>query len=103
MKVKVQKHPKIAGHIWTIRYERGLVQRHGKYGLVDAGTLTILIEPDIPDSLKSHTLVHEYVHVISDQFIGADSMREDAVCQFATGVWVFLSDLNIELDWGEIK
>lgn len=103
MKVKVPKEIRIAGHWWSIKYEKGLAHRHKKYGYIDFEGLIIHIEPDIPDSLKSHTLVHELVHSISDQFIEVNAFSESVVAEFAVGTWAMLSDLGVEFDWSDIK
>ena len=94
---------KIAGHKWEIRYEAGLVRRHSKYATVDSDSLLILVEPAIPNSLKSHTLLHEFIHIWSDQFVSANSLGEETVSQLATGVWTTLEALGIEFDWSDIK
>ncbi|KKN78495.1 hypothetical protein LCGC14_0350270 [marine sediment metagenome] len=103
MKVKIPREIKIAGHWFAIGYEEGLASRHHKYGFVSTDTLVIHVEPTIPDSLKSQTLLHELVHTLSDQFICANAFSEEVVGQIATGIWVMLSDLGIEFDWSEIK
>ena len=103
MKVKVPQKIKIAGHDWAVRYEKGITHLHHKYGMVDSDYLAILIEPNAPDSLKSHTLLHELTHVFSDQFVGANSFTEEVVSQFATGVWTTLEALGFEFDWSDIK
>ena len=100
---KIPKQIKLAGHWWKIRYDKGLTKRHGKYGQCDYENLVIYIEPSITDTLKSHTLVHEIVHAISDQFVYANALSEETVSQLAVGFWVMLSDLDIELDWTDIE
>lgn len=102
MKVRVPRKLKIAGHWWEILYERGLGQHHHKYGLVSSDILQIHIDPTIPDSMKSHTLIHELCHIISDQFVSANAFSEECVGQLATGTWTMLVDLGIELDWSDI-
>ena len=103
LKVKIPQRIKVAGHWLEIQLEEGLSYRHKKLGQCDIENLVIYIEKSIPPSLQSHTLVHELLHAISDQFVGANAFSEETVGQLATGVWTMLSDLGIELDWSNIK
>lgn len=103
MKVKIPKQIKVAGHWWTIELEKDLSRRHGKYGYVDADSLVIHIEPTILDSLKTHTLIHELIHTISDNFVNANAFSEDVTHEFAVGTFILLTDLGMEFDWSDIK
>ena len=102
MKVKVPKKIKLGTYLYDLVYEPNLAADKQLCGHIRYQRLKINIEPNMDDSVKNVTLLHELFEGISDIYRCG---LEDENCErLAQGMADFLfNSLGIELDWSEIK
>ena len=102
MKFTIPKRHRLGHHDIDIKYEKGLVAYHDKYAQWRPQDLSIVIDPDMPQSIKDESWLHEEIHAMSDKYL-ADSLTEYQVKNLGCGMASLFRDLGIELDWSEIE
>ena len=100
-KVKIPKEIKVGVYTYTIIFKPHLHADFGVYGRLEGTRLTIEIEPDMPDSIKGVTLLHELNHICGDVFaVKLDEPSNDSVAHCVAEL--LFNNLNIEFDWSLI-
>lgn len=101
MKVKIPKEIKITTHPYKIKFTPHLTLDDGFSGTVNHRTLTIEIEPIIPQSRKLLALLHEVVHIINKVY--CCGLEEENVDRLASGIAEMLDSFGLEFDWVDIE
>ena len=100
MKVKIPKEIKIGTLDYTITLDPYIWKEDAQKGQVNYMKLTIKLDPQIPESQRSLTLIHEVIHIVCDNY--NVHLDEDDVDRLAHGIGEFLfNNLDIEFDWSE--
>ena len=102
MKIKVPKRIKLGAYCYDLGYESNLATDKHFCGTIRFQRLKINIEPNMPESVKNVTLLHELFEGISDMYRCG---LEDENCErLAQGMADFLfNSLGIEFDWSLIQ
>ena len=89
----------VGGHTYAIKVDAALTVAQSKDGCCDPLTETIAINPHLPASFKTSTLVHELMEAINMTYM-AESMCHDDITRLGEAFAAALADLGIEIDWG---
>ena len=91
----------IAGHKYNLFYDNNL-----KYTEWDATTdhnkQTIDVRPDIPQSRKSVTIIHELLHVVNLVY-NSKKCNEEDIWALGEGLWQVVSSIGIEFNFSNIQ
>lgn len=69
--MKIPGKIKIGSQIWTITEQKRKHSTEGHYGFTQDKDLTIVIDQEMPESIKRVTLFHELLHAIRATFGGS--------------------------------
>ena len=100
IKVKIPKEIKIGIYPYKIDLVPNLKLNKGSWGTTNHTEKTIVLDSGLPPLELNQTLIHEVVHIISENF--RCLLDEDNVERLANGIGELLFDnLNIEFNWDE--
>ena len=103
MKIKVEPTLKIGAVRVLVFYEDKLLDNHGKYGQARFAECEIALQNrDMANDSKTQAFLHEVVHWL-DHTYTSYSLDEKQTDALATGLHILLDDLNVKLDFSEIK
>lgn len=63
---KIENKITIGGHVILIEEEKNFTRDHNAYGEWRPGLLKIVIDADLPDTLKNETILHEILEAITE-------------------------------------
>lgn len=102
IKLKVKPLYYVGGHPFRVILTNNIMEDKGRIGEVDYKTITIKIAPHTVESQKTKALIHEFIHVVN-QIYNLEKLKESDVMQISEGLNQIFSQMNIELDWTDIK
>ena len=100
MNISVPTELIIGSHSYKVLFNQ-TVAEDGHDATVSHKLQEIWIAPDLPNSRKAASLIHEYLHIVCNvQRIGR--IDEDDMDRLAEGIASLFVQLGIPLDWSNI-
>lgn len=94
--MKIPSKIKIGPHVYVVKFQKGILQHHRNYGQSRHSSNEILIDPDISQSQKEDTFMHEVLHCIDQQIIFTEKDKEeDSIGRLSPSILGFLKDNNL--------
>ena len=101
MKVILSPRIRIGASTCRIKNVPHLSNDDGLRGYHNRRNGEIGIESTLEGERRDRTLLHEIVHQIDDSY--GVGLSDENVDRIGNGIYEFLENLHIELDWGKIK
>ena len=100
-KVVVPNEIQIGCHKYSILFDKALTDAN-VYGRRNPMLLSIRLSPDNQPSQNLVSLLHEFLHCISDHYC-SDKVDEGLIDGLAEGLAQIVQNMGIELDFSNIK
>lgn len=101
VKIEVPSRIQIGGHYYKVIMD-DRISDFGQRGDINYLRQKITVRVNSPISQRSESLVHEVIHFINQVYCNG-SLEERDIDPLSEGLWQFLSQLGIELDWSNIE
>lgn len=102
MKVKVPKEIRIGVYHYFIRHLPYLHRDFNIYGRVCTNAELIELDLDMPDTIKTVSLLHELIHAICDSY--CVRLSDEDTDRIAQGLaQILLNNWGIQFDWSEME
>jgi len=99
--MKVPQSITVGGHSYRIVLNDELVDDNS-CATVNHRKLRIEINPVRPPSQRTEAFIHELIHIIDRVYVN-NELEERQIVGISEGLNQIISQLNIDLDWGDIK